>query len=140
MKRRNKYNNLLIFLFFSLFSLSACDKQTEVVEGKKIMSVATEIKISAQKNKPLADKIIIENKSYLFDIAKHSMDEFRALLTKVEEASQNQDDDYPDLKIVMVIHGPDIKWFTLENYEDNRQLIDLAARLDAYDIIDMKVC
>ena len=40
----------------------------------------------------------------------------------------------------MVIHGSDIDWFTHQNYEQNRQLVDLAARLDAYDVIDMKVC
>ena len=40
----------------------------------------------------------------------------------------------------MVIHGPDIDLFKKDNYENNQQLIDLAARLDAYDVIDMKVC
>lgn len=138
MNYQNKQRKLL--LFFGLLSLAACDKQTELVEDKIITTVATEIKISDQENKPLADKIIIENKSYLFDINKHSIDEFQALLTRAEEASKNKAEDYPDLEIVMVIHGPDIKWFTLENYDDNKQLIDLAARLDAYDVIDMKVC
>lgn len=130
----------MIFLLINLFGLTACDKQTETVEHKKMVSDTSEVKAPIQEQEPHNDKIIIENKSYLFDVSDHSIDEFQALLTRAEEVSQAQSPDYEDLKIVMVIHGPDIDWFTQQNYEHNRQLIDLAARLDAYDIIDMKVC
>lgn len=122
-----------------MFGLAACDKQTESVENKKTISVATEQKVTVQEDK-YSDKIIVENKSYLFDITDHSKDEFQALLARAEEISQTQTDDFSDLKIVMIIHGPDIEWFTQQNYEQNQQLIDLAARLDANEIIDMKVC
>jgi uncharacterized protein len=142
MKLQNKYKELflLVFLSIGLFGLTACEKQTETVDNNKTTSVATEIKTSAEENKPHADEAIIENKNYVFDVSNHSIDEFQALLTRAEEVSQAHPDDFGDLKIVMVIHGPDIDWFTQQNYEHNRQLIDLAARLDAYDIIDMKVC
>lgn len=142
MKRQKNYKPLflLAFLLFNLVGLAACDKQTETVENKKMVAVAMETKPIVQENKTNPDKIIIENKSYLFDITDHSIDEFRALLTRAEEVSQIQSEEFGDLEIVMIIHGPDIDWFTQQNYERNRQLIDLAARLDAYDIIDMKVC
>ena len=82
----------------------------------------------------------IENKSYLFDVSMHSIAELEALLARAEEVSQTHPKDFEDLEIVMIIHGPDIDWFTHQNYEYNRKLVDLAARLDAYDVIDMKVC
>ncbi len=130
--------NNLIYLFLLVFlsiSLIACDKQTEIVENSKTITISPEIKLPVQDSAPE-----IENKRYLFDITDHSIEEFKALLTRAEEVSQAQSDDFQDLEIVMIIHGSDIDWFTQQNYEHNRQLIDLAARLDAYDIIDMKVC
>lgn len=142
LKYQNIYNRLFLLSFFLilLFGLLACDKQTEAIENNKTVAVTTEVKASIQEHQSQDNKIIIENKSYLFDVSDHSVDELQALLTRAEEVSQAQSPEYMDLKIVMVIHGPDIEWFTQQNYGDNRQLIDLAARLDAYDIIDMKVC
>ena len=85
----------------------------------------------------------IGNKSYLFDVSDHTYEELEALLQRAAEISQLQPenyDQYDQLDIVMILHGPDIDWFTLRNYEQNRRLVDLAARLDAFEIIDMKVC
>ncbi|MBL1142859.1 MAG: hypothetical protein D8M62_12510 [Proteobacteria bacterium] len=118
----------------------ACDKQPENKEKQSTVSIESEAITSVQNYEVRDDKIIIENKSYLFDVSNHTIDEFEALLTRAEEVSQAHAPGYEDLKIEMIIHGPDIDWFTQQNYEINRQLVDLAARLDAYDIIDMKVC
>ena len=82
----------------------------------------------------------IGNKSYLFDVSNHSIEELEALLQRAQEISQLDSSNYKDLKIIMILHGPDVDWFTQQNYEHNRQLVDLAAKLDAFDIIDMKVC
>jgi len=82
----------------------------------------------------------IGNKSYLFDISDHSIEELEALLKRAQEITQLDSSNYGDLEIVMILHGPDIDWFTQQNYEQNLELVDLAAKLDAFDIIDMKVC
>lgn len=71
---------------------------------------------------------------------EHSLSELEELLKRAEEVTLNQPPEYKDLEIVMVIHGPDIEWFTRQKYADNHNLIDLAARLDEQNIIDMKVC
>jgi len=141
MKTQNKSKPLFLFIIlsFSLFGLAACDKQTETIENKKSVSITTEQKVTIQKDKH-SDNIIVENKSYLFDVTNHSKDEFQALLTRAEEVYETQSEDFADLKIIMVIHGPDIEWFTQQNYQQNRNLIDLAARLDTYNVIDLKVC
>ena len=143
MEQTIKHNALFLnaLLTISLACLSACDKEAEVIENGKVVSSTPVVKVPAQVEKiPQDDKIIIDNKSYLFDVTNHSIDELRALLARAEEVSQAQSEEFSDLKIVMIIHGPDIEWFTQKNHEQNQQLIDLAARLDAYDIIDMKVC
>jgi uncharacterized protein len=134
------YKHLFLnaFLFICLFALTACEQQDNAVENQTIISASPELPI--QGNKPNDEKVIIENKNYLFDVSDHSIEELEALLTRAEEVSQSQSPDFEDLEIVMIIHGPDIDWFTQKNYAHNQKLIDLAARLDAYDIIDMKVC
>lgn len=82
----------------------------------------------------------IGNKSYLFDVSNHSVEEMEALLNRAREISQFDADAYKDLKIVMILHGPDIDWFSNENKHRNMQLVSLAEELDKLDIIDMKVC
>jgi intracellular sulfur oxidation DsrE/DsrF family protein len=82
----------------------------------------------------------IGNKRYLYDISKHSIDDLKLLLQRAEEINQAETVKPDNLEIVMILHGPDINWFTLENYDDNKELVDLAKRLDAFDIIDLKVC
>ena len=53
---------------------------------------------------------------------------------------ENRSPDFEDIEIVLVLHGPDINLFTHNNYKDNKTLVDLAAKLDAFNIIDMKIC
>lgn len=82
----------------------------------------------------------IGNKSYLFDVSDHTIEELESLLERAREISEMDMHEYPDLEIVMIIHGPDIEWFTPKNREKNHRLINLAGKLDEFDIIDMKVC
>jgi len=82
----------------------------------------------------------VGNKSYLFDVSDHTLKELQALLERAEEITQSTTDNYDKLEIVMILHGPDIDWFKQENYERNKHMVDLAARLDANEIIDLKVC
>ena len=82
----------------------------------------------------------VGNKSYLFDVSDHSVAELEALLARAEEITQISSDEYADLEIVMILHGPDIDWFKQQNYIHNKRMVDLAAKLDANEIIDLKVC
>ena len=86
------------------------------------------------------NQFMIGNKRYLFDVTDHSIEEMQALLQRIEEITQLMSDDFDDLEIVMILHGPDLDWFTQENYDKNKDLVDLAARLDTLNIIDLKAC
>ena len=82
----------------------------------------------------------VGNKKYLFDVSDHSVAELEALLERADEITQMPSEDYADLEIVMILHGPDIDWFKQQNYASNKRMVDLAAKLDANAIIDLKVC
>ncbi len=133
--RSNKRLLVLVITCFNLIYFTACDNQEQQKKENSTL-VTTETPTQKQNN----NNIIIENKSYLFDIKGHSLSELEALLERTEEVTMTQSPKYQDIEIVMVIHGPDIEWFTQQNHANNQKLLDLAARLDADDIIDMKVC
>jgi len=82
----------------------------------------------------------IGNRRYLFDVTSHSIEDMQALLQRTAEITQDMPDDLDDLEIVLILHGPDLDWFTRKNYAKNRELVDLAARLDVLEIIDIKAC
>ena len=42
--------------------------------------------------------------------------------------------------IIILLHGPEAEPFLRRNYSANREVVNLAARLDAFKIVDVKVC
>ena len=70
----------------------------------------------------------------------HSTDELRALLEKAERIANGETQYNTEDPIAVVLHGAEINAFVRSNYRDNKSLVDLAARLDAFNVIDVKVC
>lgn len=42
--------------------------------------------------------------------------------------------------IVVVLHGPEIEIFTRQNYGQYREIVDLAAKLSALNVVDVRIC
>lgn len=74
------------------------------------------------------------------DVAIHSTEELRTLLEKAEKIANGETQYNTEEPIAVVLHGEEIKAFVRSNYRDNKALVDLAARLDAFNVIDVKVC
>jgi hypothetical protein len=133
-------------LLFGILLLSACE-QDDQTSAVAVTPATTETEMVLELTDPAPtlhvqsdSQFTIGNKRYLFDISEHSIEDLQSLLQRAEEITQAGTEDLEDLEIVMILHGPDINWFTLENYNDNKELVDLAKRLDTFDIIDLKVC
>ena len=145
MKSRKQIQNYLALLSAILF-LTACDQgeQTSAVTvdpATAKTAAVLELKGPTPTLRVQSDgQITIGNKRYLYDISEHSIEELQSLLQRAEEITQTGAENLEELEIVMILHGPDIGWFTLDSYDDNKELVDLAKRLDAFDIIDLKVC
>ena len=45
-----------------------------------------------------------------------------------------------DPPVSFVLHGPEVAIFLRENYDQYRDIVDLAAQLSAFKVIDVKVC
>lgn len=42
--------------------------------------------------------------------------------------------------VAIVVHGPEVSIFQKENYQEHKEIVDLAARLSALGILDISVC
>ena len=73
-------------------------------------------------------------------IQEHSAAELYTLLSRAERISGGLDEYRTQAPIAMVLYGEEIELFKRENYRENKALVDLAARLDAFNIVDVKVC
>lgn len=146
---RNKYLSLLLF---SIFLIAACDKGQNTVEMPEKKPITSAVAVSEanvdvqptpaiQSNAQVNDRQLeIGNTRYLFVAAEHTAEELQALLQRVDEITQSEPESHDQLDIALVIHGQNINMFTQKNYEQNKSMIDLAAKLDAFEVIDLKVC
>lgn len=131
-------------IVIGLMLLGACEQN----ESNKVSTSATPQLQEALQVKTVAiaesteenSQFNIGNTKYLFDVSDHSPTELESLLQRAEEIRETHADGYDDLDIVLILHGPDINIFRQENYNKHKPLVDLAAKLDAFDIIDMKIC
>lgn len=89
-----------------------------------------------------ADRLELEpSKRYFFDVVGHTPAEIMALLNRAKDTYDNLSPELRGtLKIAMVLHGPDVEFFATDSYAENKDLVDLAARLDAFGFVDLKIC
>jgi len=76
----------------------------------------------------------------VLDISVHTLDELRVVLDRAERLASRLLDETAAARIVLVLHGPEVEFFSRRNYAKYRDVVDQAARLDAMDIVDVKIC
>ncbi len=77
---------------------------------------------------------------YVFRVTLHTEQEIDGLLTRAEMLSNEVKVDDDHAGIALVLHGPEIELFAKQNYKKYQQLVDRAAKLDANQVIDIKIC
>ena len=75
-----------------------------------------------------------------YDIVLHTPEQIRELLQHTEKVTSAPRSGSDQASIAMVLHGPEIDIFSIENYAKYKDIVDLAAKLDAYNIIEVKMC
>ena len=77
----------------------------------------------------------------LAQIEVHSAEELKQLLVRAQQlfetGSFNAGDDAP---IAFILHGKEAQALLRPNYQNNKSLVDLTARLSAFRVVDVKVC
>jgi intracellular sulfur oxidation DsrE/DsrF family protein len=76
----------------------------------------------------------------VLDISVHSIEELRVLFERAEQLAVAPHPGGEEDRIVLVLHGPEVAFFAISNYEEYRDIVDQAARLDAFDVVDVRIC
>ena len=76
----------------------------------------------------------------VLDISVHTVEELRVLFDRAEKLAGKLSSGNPEASIVLVLHGPEVEFFSKKKYDQYKDIVDQAARLDAYEIIDVKIC
>ena len=76
---------------------------------------------------------------FLGQMHVHTPAELATFLQRAETWAE-ENPDYPENAISVVLHGPEAQAFVKDNYKQHRQLVDRAAKLDAFNVVDIKIC
>jgi len=78
--------------------------------------------------------------AYVVKLKLHTTDEVERMLKRAEKYIENIEK-YPDFEpITVILHGHELRAFDRRNYNEFKDLVGLAARLEAFNIIDVQVC
>ncbi|MGK0498378.1 MAG: intracellular sulfur oxidation DsrE/DsrF family protein [Oceanicoccus sp.] len=78
---------------------------------------------------------------YLAQIQVNTNEELLRVLQRAEVLLDSGDFKMGiDMPVVFLLHGPEARSLLSPNYKDNKSLADLAARLSAFNVVDIKVC
>ncbi len=83
---------------------------------------------------PLAQKNVV------FDISVHTVDQLRGVLKRAEELASGPRSAAQPANISIMLHGKEIEYFTIDHYKQYQDIVDLSAKLDAYNVIQFKMC
>lgn len=86
------------------------------------------------------DNALNDGRNYAYDIVLHTPEQIHEVLQHAEQISAAPRPGNEKASIAMVLHGPEIDIFSIENYPKYRDIVDLAAKLDAYNVIEVKMC
>lgn len=76
----------------------------------------------------------------VLDISVHTIDELRIVLDRAEQLAERPEPQAEEASVVLVLHGPEVEFFSRRNYGKYKEIVDQAERLDAFDVVDVKIC
>lgn len=76
----------------------------------------------------------------VLDVSVHTIEGLRILFDRAEELAMAPRPKGEDASVVLVLHGPEVEFFAIKNYDEYRDIVDQAARLDAFDVVDVRMC
>ena len=91
----------------------------------------------------LPESLVLEGDAPLravIDISVHTLEGLKVLFDRAEELAMRPQAQGEEASIVLVLHGPEVEFFAISNYEKYKDIVDQAARLDAFDVVDVKIC
>jgi len=89
---------------------------------------------------PTVEPVVELDDKYVANLERHTPDELYSAFLKADGLLESADT-YPEFEpVVFVLHGDEANIFVRNNYRKYKNMVDLAARLDAFGVIDIKIC
>ena len=76
----------------------------------------------------------------VLDITVHTVEELQVLFDRAEQLASAPRAGAQEARVVLVLHGPEVEFFSTRNYDRFKTIVDQAARLDAHEIVDVRIC
>lgn len=89
---------------------------------------------------PIIPPVPAERDLYVADISVHTEDELALLFTRVEQLVDRPRGANEEPLISVILHGPEVEFFSFENYPRYKSLVDRAARLAAFRAVEINIC
>ena len=115
-------------------SLLAADLSTNMDVQSSSMGVKD---VKAEMSKQIPP---VETSGYIARIRPNSPEEIASALMRAEELYNSGRVTQADKPVAMVLHGPEVAVFFKDNYERYQDIIDLAAKLSALNVVEVNVC
>ena len=93
-----------------------------------------------QQDGRFAQELAPDAEGYLARIELNSPDELLQALQRAELLHKIGKAGSESKPLAFVLHGPEVSIFYRKNYNDHQNVVDLAAKLSALNVIDVKVC
>lgn len=77
---------------------------------------------------------------YVARILNDSPEEVATALERVEKWYEEGKVPPGTKPIAIILHGPEVEIFFKDNYEEYKKIVDLAAKLSAFGVVDVRVC
>ena len=78
---------------------------------------------------------------FVVDIELQTLEQFNLLMRRAEQLLlSGKVQQQGEAAVVFVLHGPVLRSLVRQNYAANRETVDIAARLSALEVIDVKAC
>ena len=77
---------------------------------------------------------------YIAKIKLHTAAEITDLFDRAEMLLDQESSFALGQPIAFVLHGPEVEYFSRMNYGEYKSIVDKAAQLDAFQLIDVRVC
>lgn len=85
--------------------------------------------------------LIPSQQRYVVDIELQTQAQFDLLLQRANQLMLSGEvQQQGEAAVVFILHGPVLRSLLKQNYAENRQTVDLAARLSALEVIELKAC
>jgi intracellular sulfur oxidation DsrE/DsrF family protein len=89
---------------------------------------------------PIAPPGSVTRGYWVADINVHSVAELELLFGQVEQRVSRPRSGGEEALVSLVLHGPEVEFFALKNYDRYKAIVDRAAKLAALGAVDISIC